>query len=59
MFSVCLFVILYNLIRDAQKRVTRVEESKYLIKYLIQSADAAIKLVIQMKSSLHSCSRTS
>lgn len=56
MFLDSLYLILYNLIRDALKHVTRIDKStKYLIKYLIQSADAAIKLVIEMKSSLHSC----
>lgn len=44
-----IYSILFDLIRDALKHVTRIDESKYLIKYLIQSADAAIKLVIQMK----------
>lgn len=48
-------MILCNLIRDVLKNVTRIgERAKYLIKYLIQSADAGIKLVIEMKSSLHS-----
>lgn len=42
-------MIIYNLTRDALKHVNRIDESKCLIKYLIQSADATIKLVIQMK----------